>query len=208
MLEQVTDLLADPFAMLRHLAGCARGRTSAAEPRLGGCQLFANPGHRTQYRFGQFLEDMKLAHLMWQIAENLGNWLWIQARTVGRDPLEFQTALFQQRLNPTEETLDVGVGGVVVENCIKDPPKGTVIDDRQHAERTIIQFIGCDVSREVSQHGVEIFFADMLLCFFPPRPPPSSGWWRRGQTRGGLSRDANSRRGKANRPPPPTELPA
>ena len=78
MLKEVPDLLGDSFATLRRLAGCGRGRTSAAELRFGRGQLFPNPGYRTQHRFGQFLDDMKLAKLMRHIAENPGNWLRIQ----------------------------------------------------------------------------------------------------------------------------------
>ena len=64
MLKQAADLLVDPFATLRRLAGCSRGRTPTAELRFGGGPLFAKPGDRTRHGFGQFLDDVKLANLM------------------------------------------------------------------------------------------------------------------------------------------------
>ena len=44
MLKQVADLLVDPLATLCRLAGCGRRRTSSAEFRFSGGQLFVRHG--------------------------------------------------------------------------------------------------------------------------------------------------------------------
>jgi len=71
-------------------------------------------------------------------------------------------------LKPAEETLHVGVGGIVIQNLEGDPSEAAVVDDREDAEGAVVQLVGRDVSREVSQHGVEIASADVLLCLFSP----------------------------------------
>jgi len=128
MLEEVADLLGDPFATLQRFAGGGSGRTPAAEFWFCGGQLFPNPGYRTQHCFVQLLDDVKLTKLMWHIAENLGNWLWIQVRTVGRDPPQLQSAFLQHRQKRPKETLHVGVRRVVIEHLIADASEGTVVD--------------------------------------------------------------------------------
>ncbi len=130
MLKQVADLLVDPFATLRRFAGSSSGRTSAAEFRFGGGQFFANLGDCTQHGFGQFLDDMKLAKLMRHIAENFGNWLGIEVRTIGGDSLQAQSAFLQHRQKRAKETLHVGVRRVVSEYLVADASEGAVIDDR------------------------------------------------------------------------------
>jgi hypothetical protein len=178
-----------------------------AEFRFAGGQFLADFRHRPQHCFGQLLENVKLANLMRHIAENLGNRPRIQARSVGRDAFQSQSALLQQRLKPAEETLDVGMRGVMVQDLVGDPPECAVVHDREYAERAIIQLVGRDVSGEVSQYGVQIVSGDVRLGLFFPRPRPSSGWWRKGQTRGGPATDANWRCGRASRPPPPAAPP-
>lgn len=207
MLKQVSHLLIDPAAALRSSAGRGRRRTPPAERRFGGGQFLADLGRCTQHRFGQFLDHMEFTDLMPHPAENLGNRPGIQPGTIGRDALQSQAALVQSRLELAEETFDVGMGGIVVEHLVRDPPEGSVVDDREHAERAVVQLVSCDVAREVSQYVVEVFSGYVYLRLFFPRPPPSSGWWKTGRTRGGLATDAKPPPGRASRPPPPAGRP-
>jgi hypothetical protein len=207
MLKQVSHFLIDPLAASGCAAGRGRRRTPATELRFGGGQLLADFGYRTQYRLRQFLQDVKLAELVWHIPENLRNRLGIQRRTVGRDALKRQSALVECRLKRAEETFDVGACGIVIQNLVADSPERVVVDDREDTKWAVVQFVGRDVSGELSQHGVEVLSGDVLLCLFSPRTPPSSGWWKKGQRRGGLSRDANWPLGMAARPPPPVVPP-
>ncbi|HUT93898.1 MAG TPA: hypothetical protein VMY37_30825 [Thermoguttaceae bacterium] len=78
MLKQVSDLLFDLLAAPRCLASRRRGRTPTAELWFGGRQLLADFGDRTENRLRQFLDDMKLADLMGNVAKQLGNGLRIR----------------------------------------------------------------------------------------------------------------------------------
>ena len=138
MLEQLTHLPIDPLTATGRPAGYGCRRASATEFRLTGRQFLADFGHGTQHRFGQFLDDVKLATLVRHVAKYRGNRLRIQVRTVGRDALQFQAALLQQRLKPAEETLDVGVRGIMVQHLEGDSPERAVVDDREHAERAVV----------------------------------------------------------------------
>ena len=47
-------------------------------------------------------------------------------------------------MEPAEEGCDVDVGGVVIEDLVGEPLEGTVVDDRQDAERSVIQLVDGD----------------------------------------------------------------
>jgi hypothetical protein len=69
MLKQVPDLLFDPLAVSRCLAGGGRRWTPAAKCGFPGGQVLADLGARVQHRLRQFLEDVKFAELMGDIAK-------------------------------------------------------------------------------------------------------------------------------------------
>jgi len=129
MLKEIADLLVNLFPTLCRFARGGSGGTPTTEFRFCRSQLFPNLGYRTQHCFGQFLDDVKLAKLMRHIAENLANWLWIQVRTVGGDPFQFQVAFLQHRAKCAKETLHVGMSRVVIEYLVADAPESVVIDD-------------------------------------------------------------------------------
>jgi hypothetical protein len=58
--------------------------------------------------------------------------------------------LFQSRLELAEESLDVGVRGIMVQDFVRDPSEGTVVDDRENTERAIVQLVGRDIAGKVS----------------------------------------------------------
>ena len=207
MLKQVPDLFLNPFALPR---GSSRGwcrRSSAAKLRFCGRQVLTNFRDGPQYRFRQFLDHVKLTKLVRNLAKHLQNRLGIQGRPVGCDSLECQTALFESRLECAKKAFYVDMSGIVIEHFIGQPAKGAVVDDREHAERAIVQFVRSDVSRKVGQRVIKIFAGDAALRLFPPRPRPSFESWRKARRRDDLSRDANSPRGKAGHPRPPPARP-
>src|ERR1051326_6222397 len=124
---------------------------------------------------------MEPTNLVRHRAENRGNRLRIQFRTVGGDPPEAQPAARQGGLEPLEERLDVLVSWVVVEDLVAQPLEGAVIDDRQHAEGTIVQLVSGDVPGEAVEGPVEVVRPDAIGRHSSPWPRPSSGWWRRGK---------------------------
>src|SRR5512135_2259685 len=79
--------------------------------------------------------------------------------------------------------------------------EGAVVDERQDAERAVIQLVGGDEAREVGECPVEVLgFGPPRRLFPPPRPRPNSGSWRRGRTPS--ARTARTRSGpRARRAP-------
>jgi hypothetical protein len=200
VLEQITDLLLDPLLATGGTPGGLRSGT--APPQLGGVgrQAVAQPGHGTEDRLGDFLEDVECAELMRHVAEDRGDRLGIERRAVGGDPLEDQSSRLQRGVEAAEERLDVHVGRVVVEDLIDEPLEGAVVADREDAERAVIQLVGGDGSREVRQGPIEVLRVDPPRRLFPPRPRPSSGSWRRGRRRGAHARGSSWRGDTAGRP--------
>ena len=109
---------------------------------------------------------------MRHLTEDRGDRLGIQRRAVGRDPLEGQSARLQGGMEAAEERLDVLVGRVVVEDLVDEPLEGAVVDDREDAERAVIQLVGGDIAREVGQGPVEIVGVDPSRRLFPPGLDP------------------------------------
>ena len=52
-------------------------------------------------------------------------------------------------MEPAEEGRDVLVGRVVIEDLVGEPFEGAIIDDREDAERPVIQLVVGDIAREV-----------------------------------------------------------
>jgi hypothetical protein len=67
-----------------------------------------------------------------------------------------------------EERLDVVVGRIAVQDVAGEPLEGAVVDDRQDAERAVIQLVGGDEAREVGECPVEMFGVDPPRRLFPP----------------------------------------
>jgi len=198
--KQIGDLVGDPF-----LGACGtfrdhRGRATAGELRHRRRQLLADFCSRTQHRLGQFRDHVKLTDLVSYCAENLGNRPGIQGRTVGCDSLQRHVPCLQGGVQAPEERHDVRLFRAVVEHLVQDPFECPVIDHRQYAIRSVVQFICGNVAGEVFQRPVQIVTGDVRLRLFSPRPRPSSGSWRRERTRDGRARDANWRLGTASRP--------
>ena len=152
-------------------------RPTARQLRRGGGQPLAFLGHRREDRLGHLTEDVELADLVRDRAEDRGDRLGIQRRTVGRDSLEGQTAGGERLMEVAEQRHDVLVGRVVVENVVGEPFEGAIVDDREDAEGSVIQLVDGKEAREVGECPVEMLGIDLSRRLFPPRPPPSSGWW-------------------------------
>jgi hypothetical protein len=145
-------------------------------------------------------DGVECAELMRHLAEDRGDRPGIERRAVGGDPLEDQFSRLQSGVEAAEEGLDVLVSRVVVEDLIGEPLEGPVVDDREDAERPVIQLVGRDIAREVGQGPVEIVWVDPSRRLFPPRPRPSSGSLRRGRRRGAHARGSSRRSDRASRP--------
>src|SRR5262249_56818108 len=106
-----------------------------------------------------------------------------------------------------QESADMALGRVLVEDSEGQAVVPAVVHDREDAERAVIDFVDGQVAAEVSQGVIEVGTRQGGPDFFPPRPRPSSGWWQRGRRRGGHATGANWRLDKADRLRPPGAQP-
>lgn len=65
------------------------------------------------------------------------------------------------------------MGRIVIEDLVDQTLEVVVVDDEQDAKGPVVQLVGRDVTREISQGVVEILRRDTLLSFFSPSPRPS-----------------------------------
>jgi hypothetical protein len=111
---------------------------------------------------------VELADLVRDVLEDLGDRDRVERRAIGRDPPQGQSTLIQRRLEAAEEVGDVVLVGVVVEDAVGESLEGPVVDDRQDAERPIVELVGGDLAREISQRPREIVRGDASHRLFPP----------------------------------------
>jgi len=52
--------------------------------------------------------------------------------------------------------------GIMAQDVLRDSPKRAIVDDREDAERAVVQLVGRNVSGEFSQRGVQILHGDVL----------------------------------------------
>jgi hypothetical protein len=200
VLEQITDLPLDPLLPPRRTPRLFRTGATLSQLGLLRRELLAHLGDGTEDRLGQLGQDVEFTDLMRHVTEDLDDRGRIERRAIRRDPAQGQPALVQCGAEAAEEVGDVILVGVVIEDAVGEPLEGPVIDDRQDAERPVVEFVGGDIAGEVSQRPLEIVRGDASRRLFPPRPRPSSGSWRRGRRRDDRARGANWRLGRAIRP--------
>src|SRR4051812_2569890 len=207
MLEQLGDLPVQvpsaPGLSLR----LRRAGAPAGKLRLLRGQLLADLSDGAEDGLVELRQDVEATDLMRHGAEDLGNRLRIQLRTVGGDPTEGQAAAGQSRLEPPEELADITVSRGVVQDLVAEPREGAIVDDRQDAEGTVVQLVSSDVAGEAVEGPIEVVGPDSPGRLFPPWPPPSSGWWRRGRRPDGRARGASWRSDRVSRPRPPAGRP-
>ena len=179
--EEVGDLLLHALALAGSLFGLRGRRPPPLRGQLARGQGFAHCHPRPQDRLDQFFENVEFADLVGNVAEDLAQRLWIQGRRVRGDAPQLQAAQLQGHPEAVEERRNVLVIGIMIENLLKQSLERAVVDNGQDAKRTVVQFVGREVSRKVSQAPVEIGRPHLPGRFFSPRPPPSSEWISRGR---------------------------
>ena len=116
-----------------------------------GLHLLADLGQGMQDRKGQFLDDMERADLVRHAVEDQRQRLGIQGRAVGGDAARRQAPAIQWFPESLEKAADIRGLWRMVQHPVGQTPVGAVIDDAQHAERAIVQFINRDVPGEPGQ---------------------------------------------------------
>ena len=136
------------FGSIRFVRRAARG---AAPRQLGDAsrQALAHLGHGGEDRLDQRAQDVERADLVRSCTADRGDRLGVQRRAVGRDPLEDQATSLKGLVEAAEERLDVALTRVAAEDLVAKPLERPVVDDREDAERAIIQLGGGDGAREV-----------------------------------------------------------
>src|SRR6202050_3102064 len=173
MLEEIGNLLLQTFALPNGFLGGFARRPPTLQGWFAGCQTFAYLGYGTQDRLGEFLDDVELADLVRNSAENRAQRLRIQRRRIGGDPTQRQAALLQMRLETPQERGDVFVVRIVVEHMVDQAFERAIIDDGQDAKWPIVQLVDGDIAGEISEGPMEIGSVHLAGRLFPPQPPPS-----------------------------------
>lgn len=139
-------------------------------------ERLTHPRDRLEHRLDDLCDDMEFADLVRDMAKDLGNRPGIERRGIGGDAHNGEATGGEGDLKTPEKAPDVLVGGVVIEHLIDEPFAAAVIDNGQHTERPVVEFIGGDVAGEVSECPGEIVPGDPHRCFFSHWPPPSFAW--------------------------------
>ena len=150
MFEQLAHLLLLPGG----LAGLGSLGLAGSAARLLGnavAEFLAGCDQGVQHRLGNFLDDVELTDLMGHIGPQLFQRLGIQLRAVGRDAPDGQATHVQSGLEVGQEAADVVLGRVVLQDAEGQADEGSVVDQREHAERAIVQLIDGDIAAEAGQ---------------------------------------------------------
>ena len=92
---------------------------------------------------------MKRTDLMRDIPKHLHEGGGIECRAIGREAAEGQGTCRQGRVQTPQKGPDIIVGGIVIQDVREDPFVVAIIDCRQNAEGTLIQFIGGHIARKI-----------------------------------------------------------
>ena len=112
-----------------------------------------------------------MGHIGPQLFQRLG----VQLRAVGRDAPDGQATHVQSGLEVGQEAADVVLGRVVLQDAEGQADEGSVVDQREHAERAIVQLIDGDIAAEAGQCALEVDVVSRRPGFF--FPAASTQFW-------------------------------
>src|SRR5437870_8214023 len=138
MLKQIRDFLLQAFALAHGAFGHLRGRPTTLQLRFLFGQFFPLFGDSTQNRFGQFFDNVEFTNLVWHIAKESFQWLWIKGRTIGGNALQDQCALLDGIFEPAQERFNVLMLWCVIEYLVDESFEGVIVNYRQDAEWSIV----------------------------------------------------------------------
>src|SRR5207237_9630042 len=141
-------------------------------------------------------------NLMRHVAKDRADRFGIEGRAIGSNALEYQAALRQRRLQPSQKDGDVRMHGIMIEHGRENPLVLSIVDDRQHTVWPLIELVSSHIARKRRQRPVQKGAVHLAVGLFFPRPLPSSGGYRRAQTPGGHATGASWRGDTACQLPP------
>lgn len=202
ILEQCRDLRLNPFVHLDGPLILRLDGTSTFGPlrhRLG--KLATDLRHRFQDRLVDFLENVEDADLVPNPWKNSLDRFRIKIRTVRRDTVKFQAAMCQNVFERIQKLANIVFVRTAFENPICQPLEFAIVDDRQDAKRSVVDFVDRDVAgKHFKSDGEIVIGLDEQASFFPLPPRPSFGSWRKERKLDGPARDANWLPCTVNRP--------
>jgi hypothetical protein len=148
MIQQIDHLLLKavlPAGLPAH----GTPRTAPRQLRHGGLHLLAHPAHCFEHGFGQFHDRVKLTDLVSDGSEHFGYGDRIQGGGIRRDPEQGLGLAIERLLESPKETNDVLVVRIMIQDFVHQAVETAVVNDGQHAERTIVEFVGSDIPGEV-----------------------------------------------------------
>lgn len=146
VLEQVGDLSLEAFLLARGPARRFGGGASAFEPGLPLLQRPTRLCYSLDDSLVYLFDNVKLADLVRDYPEDIGNRLGVEWRAVGGDALKLQAACVECRLESLQEAPDILLGWVVIEDFIEQAPEIVVVYNGEHTKGAVVEFVSGDVA--------------------------------------------------------------
>src|SRR6266699_2076407 len=103
--------------------------------------LLAEFRQRVQNRLGDILDDVKLTELVWNVRPQLLEYLRVKRRTIRGDATHQKAAFVQLPFELAQESADVVVSRIVLENSERQAVILAVVHDREDAEGPIVDLV-------------------------------------------------------------------
>jgi len=150
VVEKLRDAMLNVLCLPAEAFGLGRVLGTASWQLGSLCgKLLAEACKYSQYRLGQFLEDVELADLVRELPKDLSYWLRIEGRGVGRDPAHNATVCGNRFPQPFQEATNVFVLRIMLKHLVQQAALTLAIDDRQDAEWAVIQLVCGHVAGEI-----------------------------------------------------------
>ena len=118
------------------------------------------------------------------LRKNVAEGFRIERGPVGGDPEDRQNSCSQHLMDAAEESQDIFLRGIVIEDFISQPALAFAVDRKKDAEGTVINFVRSQIAGEIFQGPGFIFFGKLGASFFPLTLRPSFGWSQTGRKLG------------------------
>jgi len=202
MIEEIRVLLLEALFLSRE-ALCSRGRGATRLQFRHRCRDgLSDLGDGLQDGLRQLRQNMELADLVWDVAEDRLDGVRIERRAIRGDAQDLELASVQLCPESSEEPLDVFFRGVVVQDLVDKASERVIVDDGEDAVGTVVELVGREVPGEAIERQAQVLLLNLRDTFFSPPPRPNFGSWRRARTLGGLATSARRQSGTEVRPLP------
>jgi hypothetical protein len=155
VLEKTCNSALKPLLLGCSSSGFRRG-SATREFGLKFFQLSACLSQSLEDRSIDLLDDVELAELVRNITKDFGDGFRVERRAVGSDSSKNQSAEIKDEFEVAKEPRNVLVRRIVVEDLIGEPSELSVVNNGEHTEGTVIQFVRCDIPRKIRKGVIEV----------------------------------------------------